>query len=331
MSANLPDRKEFFREDAGFEHANWDAIAQWIDRIFPEAEQDAAWAAAARMWLTRVQRRLGEDFQIAETKHFLLLSALDKRREKLTTDFLERGLWSIRGRLGELALRDALGKLVCILMRDQPTYCAYVSHFDPAVAEVPASGGTFIHAGYGHIVLPSDDVQTLRAALAHELAHSAVMHLPLPLWLNEGVAMLLEEAVSETSHYSLDRDLVARHRAYWTPATIQQFWSGASWRVVEDGNELSYSLAQILMRLFYEDVKPGPEKFRDFVGNASWEDGGQAAMCKHFGVSLGELAAVFLGDGDWEPRPAEWPELAAETPVESSAPTSSSSLSKSSR
>lgn len=307
MSAQLPDRQEFFTEDGGFERANWEAIAQWIERVFPAAEQSAAWTTAARMWLTRVQRRLGEDFHIAETPHFLLLSALDERRTNLTTDFLEHALRAIRRRLGDLTLTDVEGKIVCIVLRDHATYSAYVSHFYPEAGESPVSGGMFIHRGYGHIVLPSDEVQTLRDALVHELAHSAVVHLPLPLWLNEGVAMLLEEAVNEGSRYALDRELAARHRTYWNAKTIQQFWSGASWQVIEEGNELSYSLAQILMRIFYEDVQPGPEKFRAFVGTASYEDGGQAAMRQHFDVSLGELAAVFLGDGDWEPHPAEWP------------------------
>jgi hypothetical protein len=164
----------------------------------------------------------------------------------------------------------------------------------------------FIRRGHQHIVLASDEVHSLRPSLAHELAHSAVGHLSLPAWLNEGVAMLLEEAVGETPRYNLDRELAARHRAYWNAETIQYFWSGTSWDIVEEGNALSYSLAQILMRIFYEDVRPGVEKFRAFIADAHWEDAGQAAMQEHFDITLGELAAVFLGEGDWEPRPAEW-------------------------
>jgi hypothetical protein len=305
---NLPDGQAWFVEDAGFEHPDWDAIAPWIERSFPAAERDAAWVAAARAWLGRVRERLGDDFRMAETRNFLLLSALEPRREKLTTDFLEEALRTIRRMLGDLSLVDYPGKQVCILFRDQPTYCAYVSHFYPEAGEFAGSGGMFIRKGHAHIVLASDEVSSVRPGLAHELAHSEVSHLPLPLWLNEGVAMLLEEAVSGVASQRLDREIAARHRTYWNATNIQQFWQGASWDLAEEGNELSYSLAQVLMRIFYEDLQPGPEKFREFLGAARWEDGGQEALQQHFGVSLGELAAIFLGDGDWEPRPAEWPQ-----------------------
>jgi hypothetical protein len=308
MPVSVPDRQEWFSEDAGFEHPSWPAIEQWIEAHVPPKELNDAWIAVARHWLQRIRKRLGDTFHLAESENFHLLSALDPRRKKATLRFLESALGSIRTSLGDLASTDYFGKHACIVFQDEDRYYRYISHFFPD-GEHAGSGGMCLGGDYTHIVVPSDEVGQLQRVLVHELSHNSVVHLPLPVWLNEGVAMILEEAVSGSVAYTLDRETADRHRAFWDAATIQQFWEGSSWGLIGDGNELSYGLAQILMRIFYEDVRPGPEKFRDFVRDARSEDAGQQSMRKHFDLSLGELAAEFLGDGDWEPQPAKWTNL----------------------
>ncbi len=305
MPVVVPDLQEWYSEEAGFEHPLWPAIEQWIEARVSAPKRNEAWIAVARHWLQRVRKRLGDTFHLAESTNFHLLSALDPRRTKAALRFLESALGSIRSSLGDLASTDYFGKHACIVFQDQDPYYRYISHFYPD-GEHASSSGVFLGGGYNHIVVPSDEVSQLQSVLVHELTHNSVVHLPLPLWLNEGVAMILEEAVNGSVTYTLNRETADRHRAFWSAATIQQFWEGSSWELIENGNELSYSLAQILMRIFYEDVRPGPEKFRDFVRDARREDAGQQSLRKHFELSLGELAAEFLGDGNWEPQPAKW-------------------------
>ena len=109
--------------------------------------------------------------------------------------------------------------------------------------------------------------------LAHELTHNSVVHLRLPLWLNEGLAVLFQQTASQWPRDMLEGDLRERHLAFWHPGNIQRFWSGVSFDEPGESNELSYSLASILVRLLLDQ----PGEFGAFVQRAKWDDAGQTA------------------------------------------------------
>jgi hypothetical protein len=159
------------------------------------------------------------------------------------------------------------------------------------------SGGIFIRRGYAHIALPYGDTLTAQHTLAHELAHNLLCHLPMPLWLNEGLAVTIERQMTRRS-FTLDRDLADRHRNYWSEENIQSFWSGRSYDEPGDGSQLSYSLGEILVALLAEQ---GPA-FAEFVKAADWRDGGQDAAVNFLGKGLEEVLTGFLGPGDWRPQ-----------------------------
>ena len=298
-------RDEWFHEENGFEHPDWDAIAEWIDRRYAAPEQHEAWASAARQWLSRLEQRLGEPFHLAASSNFLLLSPLSQSARQKVLQFTEQASARVLALLGEL--RGALiGKGAGIIFRTDAEYYAYISRFYPEEGQFAASGGICIHSGYTHFVLPSADSAEMRNAIAHELTHDLLSHLPLPTWLNEAITMAVEADLCGSAGLFLDRELEKRHRAFWNSQTIQQFWSGASWHLPGEGNELSYSLAQIVLRVIHNDLRPDAASFRAFLGAASWEDAGEKAAAAHLRCSLGELAEVFLGSGDWSPNPARW-------------------------
>jgi hypothetical protein len=96
----------------------------------------------------------------------------------------------------------------------------------------------------------------------------------------------------------LDGDLAERHHEFWTTERLQEFWKGAAFDDSQ-ANELSYSLAEILIELAAQEGKD----FAGFLAHATFKDGGIAAAKEYLGKSLGELAGTFLGPGDWEPMP----------------------------
>jgi hypothetical protein len=53
-------------------------------------------------------------------------------------------------------------------------------------------------------------------------------------------------------------------------------------------------------------IVPKPEAFRRFVKQAGRRDVTAAAAKQQLGIGLGEIAAVFLGKGEWAPKPAAW-------------------------
>ena len=134
--------------------------------------------------------------------------------------------------------------------------------------------------------------------LAHELTHNSVVHLRLPLWLNEGLAVLFQSTASEWHRDILEGDLRDRHVAFWNPDNIQRFWSGVSFGEPGESVELSYSLAEILVRLLLDQ----PGEFGAFVQHAKWDDAGQTAALDCLGRDLGQVAGTFLGEGNWRPQ-----------------------------
>jgi len=96
----------------------------------------------------------------------------------------------------------------------------------------------------------------------------------------------------------LDHELQERHLAFWNAENIQEFWAGLSFQEPGDSNELSYSLAEILLHLLLE--KGGD--WGAFLKQAQWADAGQTAALDCVDADLGPMVATFLGEGDWRPR-----------------------------
>jgi len=258
---------------------------------------DPAWNEAARQWIMQVQADLGGDYRIEESRRFILLTVLDCEAGGKILAFAERTLDLIRERLKDAAWETGNGKHVILLFSEEDDYYQYVSYFYRE-GNHPASGGCLISGeGYVHIAAPYEPF-VFRQMLAHELTHNCVVHLPLPLWLNEGLATMIERTVSTARQTVLDHELKERHLAFWEPVNIQEFWAGVSFQKPGDSNELSYSLAEIILTLLLEQKG----NWSGFVKQAHWRDAGQTAAVDCLGVDLGGVMSTFLGEGDWRPR-----------------------------
>ncbi|MCR6663937.1 MAG: hypothetical protein NVV60_12515 [Luteimonas sp.] len=288
--------------------ADWARIADGEDPDWPAERRHAYWAAAAGAWLEALSTATATPLRLRESKEFLLLSALPPRAEVLFLQACERMLARIRRNLGPLANDDGFGKHVAIVFDNHDDYCEYVSHYGPEGGEYAMSSGMYIQAGYGHFALPGDAVDMMEPVIAHELTHCLLDHLPIPAWLNEGLAVNTEQALfPQLSHPQMQlytpRELAAQHVAYWDADGIQAFWSGKSFLRTDDGNRLSYELARAITAMIAND-EPA---FRAFVAAADMADGGIGAEGL-LGYPLEHLVEAVLGEGDWRPRPETWGE-----------------------
>jgi hypothetical protein len=280
----------------GFSRPDWKVIGKAVEEAATAEGQQAAWTDAAIQWVLRLQADLGGDYRVRCSKEFILLSNQESESAKELLRFAEGSLQAIYWALKEAAWRSGRGKHVVLLFAEDADYFRYVSFFFKDGIH-PASGGVLIPQGYIHIAGLLGDGRHVRPMLAHELTHNSVVHLGLPLWLNEGLAMLFSQGGSDWQRQALAGDLRDRHLAFWNAQTIQRFWSGVSFDEPGESNELSYGLAEILVRLLVE--KPG--EFRAFLQQAKRGDGGQAAAIGCLGQDLGQVAGIFLGEGDWQP------------------------------
>ncbi len=285
----------------GFPRPDWDAIGELI-HARPENTWASGWEEWSGRWLQGVLDNLPDDYRIAESDNFLLLSAEEDRYVELLSGFLERTLRRILGRLDGIASDEGYGKHVVLMFNEQDSYYSYKSWFYPEEGDFILSAGTFLNAGYGHFAFPFMEMSDAEATSAHEMTHALLKHLPIPLWLNEGFAVTIEDEICDSAPLVMDSERFAEHASFWNAQTIQEVWSGASFNRHDEGAELSYELARFCLRALAHDY----DVFAAFANAAAFEDGGEAAAIEYYGGSLGGVIHQFFGDGDWSPRPEIW-------------------------
>ncbi len=271
-----------------------------------DAELHCFWSGAARAWLEALASALGSNYVIAESAQFMLLSTLQLRERRVALEYAERTRKRVLQVLPGIARDAGYGKTVILVFDSAQRYYEYIARIYPDSTEhgeFAFSSGMFIDDGYGHFVFVADELQRLEPIVAHELTHCLVRHLPLPAWVNEGIAVNTEHRLCppQASLFTLD-ELRDKHTAFWNEQTIQEFWSGKSWLRPDDGNLLSYDLAKTFITLAAQDWSA----FIAFVNAANSADGAETAAREHLGYPLAHLAEAVLGTGRWAPDPACW-------------------------
>ncbi len=305
--AMLPDISNHLHIKQGFCHPDWAAISEIIERGFPESEWNSAWETASRGWIDLIRDKLGGDYRVYETTNFMILSEAPMRVIKDACRSYEDSLTRILASLAGIASDEGYGKHVVMMFASIEDYYSYISYFY-SEGEHSMSGGVCLSGeGYVHFALPTTDYSSYRTVLVHELSHGCLGHLPIPPWLNEALAMRMEQVICGSDTLQLDQELYDKHTAHWNEETIQKFWTGQSWDVPGDSNELSYNLAQVLWRKIEVDLAAPREEILHFISSAHWDDAGEGACRSVFELSLGDLVMDFLGEGSWNPEPTKWP------------------------
>jgi hypothetical protein len=278
-----------------------DAIRTWVEtRCEPEARWDAL-AAAVRHWLARLGPALGGGYELLESRHFLALAPEADGIGRRLLPFAERSRSALLSLLGEVADFHRYGPPLVVLLRTRDFY-RYISLYYPE-GEHAALAGVHVREGYPHVVLHASEPWELESTLAHELTHAALHHLSLPLWVEEGLAQMVEHGLTGRSPLRIDEERADAHRRYWRTHGLDAFWTGEAFPRADKAGELGYELAEILVRLLVEDFRPagsGGEAeppLLAFLRAASESDCGEAASREHLGIGLCDLAARFLGPG----------------------------------
>lgn len=292
----------------GFPIMDWVSLNFWIDELPLPTLQAKAWSDIERAWLLHFRKALGPHFRLVESRNVLLLSGLEDKVARATLDYMERTLKRVVGTLDGIAQVPPWGRDILIVFDDEESYYRYVSYYYPDPGEYAVSGGMHINDGCSHYVTVKNDLHAIEPVIAHEMTHGTLGHLPLPLWLNEGIAVNTERRVAGTraTEYT-PRELHQKHLHFWHEEELQQFWSGESFNRIDDGNLLSYDLARIIVEHLTQDW----ETFKRFVLAADNADGGAAAARRELGVDLGELVCALLEkmpSGAWAPDPKVWAE-----------------------
>lgn len=286
---------------------DWRVVRSWVEAVPGASDRSAAWSACEAAWLAHLRVALGRNYRVCRGESGLLLSSLDDKVARATLVFMDKTLQRIMHLLEGIASQGEWGSEILIVVDDEDAYYRYVDrYYHEEEGEFAASGGMHIHAGCSHFVTMKAELHAIEPVIAHEMTHGCLAHLPIPAWLNEGIAVNTEQRLcpSPRSGRSV-HEMRDKHRSFWGPEQLQEFWSGRSFLRNDDGNMLSYDLARILVEQFAKDWS----RFRAFVLAASLDDAGAGAAQAHLGISLGSVVAVLLecdAIPACEPAPESW-------------------------
>lgn len=293
---------QHFHEHDNLPRPDWERIYAHVDKYLSDSDQHQLWSEIARRWVSTLAGRLPAGYTSSESDNFLLLSKGGDRYIEVFQAFLERCRKRLLSILKGIANDEGYGRFVVMVFDDTNTYYDYTSYFGPQEGTYGLSSGMYLNYGYGHFVFPYQELDFAEPIAAHEMTHALLTHLPIPLWLEEGIAVNMEAMVCGSTPPRLDREMYAKHQAFWGEQEIQEFWTGDSFHRPDDGQQLSYQLAQTLVTNLSENY----EAFVEFANKAARQDGGESAAEEVYGISLGDLIFSFLGEGEWWPQPGSW-------------------------
>ncbi len=225
-----------------------------IDKEYPGEGGDVEFAAeltaATRSWLACVNAEVFNDtLHSGESANFILYGDVSPERGKAILGFTESTLARYREDLAGLIEFGPASKMAILAFCNDDDYYRYASAYYPD-GHFGLSSGMFLQRGLGHFVFPNvDEMWHLEPTIAHELFHAVVAHLPIPAWLNEGLATNAEFRYGNRFEDPRHADTqLPHHRRYWNAERLQQFWSGDAFHNADEGQELSYDLARRLVR-----------------------------------------------------------------------------------
>ncbi len=307
MSDDLDITDALHWED-GLPCPKWDLISAWVEaRGDPDAPWDA-WTTATRRWLGELAPALGRGYEVAETDHFLGVAPAADGVGPALLRFAERCRSELLAVIGGVTDFLVPGKQVVVTLGNPNDYYRYISLYYPE-GEHGGSVGVHVREGYPHVALRRITQWEAENTVAHELTHAALHYLSMPQWIEEGLAQMFEHNMTGRSLLELDPEKAAEHRRYWKKHGLDAFWRGEGFSRPGKVQELSYQLAEILLRILVEDsrprwfglVKEPRRRFYAFLRAARVEDCGAASCRNNLGFGLSDLAAKFLGPGEWEP------------------------------
>lgn len=290
----------------GYPVLDWQAARAWVDTL-PEKRRAAAWGACERAWLLHFRDALGKDFHLQESDSAAVLSSLEPHLARAALEYMARTLRRIGAVLKGIVDQGGWGKDILVLFDDGEGYYRYASYYYPERGEFATSGGMHINTGCSHYIALKGDLPHLETVIAHEMTHGCLDHLPLPLWLNEGLAVNTEQRLAGAPRveYGAAEKRHDKLRRFWSVVSVQEFWSGTSFHRPGESNTLSYDLARILVEQMAKDWEP----FREFVLHADRADGGAAAARQYLGLDLGDAVTALLERDtpkSWSPDPTKW-------------------------
>ncbi len=278
-----------FIEEKHFPRPQWNVIRAWIKQNIAPEDFDAAWNEVAAGWLAALRGKSWRHLRRPPVQKLFPAHQQERRGGHVHSGHLRNGGEASCPLAGD-DRREARSRAACGSRFRGPWKLLRLCFLLlPGGSGVAASGGIFIR-GRGTNTLPCLRTGACRtpSSMSSSTTDSPICGCP-PGSMKESPSRR-NGGLSSSRRDMLDRELLRKHRDYWSATTIATFWEGASFHN-DDGEviHLSYSLAEVLVDLLVQEFP----NFMLFVAKAGDEDAGESAAKETLQVSLGDVVAAF--------------------------------------
>ena len=181
---------EHLVEGHGAPILDWVALERWAGGNLEAIER------GRRAWLLHFRDSMPPPAHLHETRDAWVLSPFQPSTARRAASYVAATRERIAKLLSGIARFPAGARSILVVFNNLDEYYEYVSNYYPDTGEFAFSGGMFIDRGCPHFVTVVSPLSDLEPVIAHEMTHSALAHLSLPLWLDEGIAVTTEHQVS---------------------------------------------------------------------------------------------------------------------------------------
>jgi hypothetical protein len=294
----------------GFPILDWKQLADWGAQAATPEHEAAAIEMGREAWLLHLRDSFGDHAHLLATDTVWVLSSYSPKVASAAARFVATTRSRIASVLDGVAQFPAHNRSILVVFDDHEQYYRYVTNYYPEEGEFAFSGGMFVDHGCPHLLMVRDDLSVIEPVIAHEMTHSSLAYLSLPLWLDEGIAVTTEHQVSHSHRHPQEAiELMNKHADFWNAELMQEFWRGESFHRTDDGQALSYDMAQKIVGLIGREWS----SFQRFVHGAKRDDAGAASARATLNLDLGQLAASAIGlkaEAGWSPNPTAWNSVA---------------------
>lgn len=278
-----------FHMDHGLPQLDWGGAELWRQR-----NGDVPLRAVAGAWLDELRDALEGEYRRWRHERVEGLAPVEANVALRCAAAGDRAIKVIEESLRPVRGEEPIGDFAIIALARHDDYYSFLAHHDREDGESATSGGCYIADGADTLPLILLNAQAkwgIEDTIAHELTHHALRGMDLPLWVEEGLTQVMEERVTGQTSFTLDHEMVERQRSRWEGG-LAPFLAGESFfSSFEDDQELSYHLAQWIVRVALSEQ---PKAFFAFV-RACGPNGADAAAAKHLGCRLEDLGCSLLG------------------------------------
>ncbi len=248
------DISGFVTWDAGMPRPRWDLVNHWIDARLPTEQHGEAWTGISRQWLGMLADVFDGSLTVWESANFLILGPNQEATASVLLRSAEASKEYIFRSLNDLIDYSFPAKRAMLVLDFPDDYYRYLEPFQPE-GHLGGSAGMHIREGLPHIVIANSAIAQVERTIAHEMTHSALMYMSLPVWIEEGLAQLVERGVVGNS-LTLDEKAVRLAKRFWEAHGLDLFWRGEGFSMPGKAQLLSYQLAEVLVQLLIEEFRP---------------------------------------------------------------------------